>query len=106
MNSCSKARSHLLALLNKIDSRFRRRVARFTESTGVPVVRVAMGKRKAEVMHPYLEAAAAAGGPWSSRCGRGRRSSSGCSPATHCRAQRAFVSELEVGKAMSWTGPK
>jgi hypothetical protein len=49
------------ALFDKIGSRFRREVTAFIESTGVPLVRFVKGQRKAEVMRPYLDAAATAG---------------------------------------------
>jgi len=51
------------ALFGPIGDRFRAAVARFAEQHAIPVVRFATGQRKAEVMRPYLEAAAAAGRP-------------------------------------------
>jgi len=51
------------ALFEQIGARFRRDVAAFTASTGVPVIRFGKGDRKADVMRPYLDRAAAAGTP-------------------------------------------
>jgi hypothetical protein len=51
------------ALFGPIGERFRQAVRRFAEANQVPVVRFAKHERKAEVMRPYLEAAAAAGRP-------------------------------------------
>jgi len=51
------------ALFDRIGSRFRRAVARFAESTGAPMVHFDKGVRKADVMRPYLDAAAAGGKP-------------------------------------------
>jgi hypothetical protein len=46
------------ALFGPIGERFRAAVTRFAKAQGIPVVRFANGQRKAEVMRPYLEAAA------------------------------------------------
>jgi hypothetical protein len=51
------------ALFAPIGDRFRQAVARFADQHAIPVVRFAKEQRKAEVMRPYLEAAAAAGRP-------------------------------------------
>lgn len=49
------------ALLGQIGNRFRAAVARFADDERIPVVRFAKDARKAEVMKPYLDAAAASG---------------------------------------------
>ncbi len=46
------------ALFNPIGERFRAAVTRFAKAHGIPVVRFEKDQRKAEVMRPYLEAAA------------------------------------------------
>jgi len=46
------------ALFNPIGERFRAAVGRFATAHGIPVVRFEKDQRKAEVMRPYLEAAA------------------------------------------------
>jgi hypothetical protein len=51
------------ALFGPIGDRFRQAVARFADQHTIPVVRFAKEQRKAEVMRPYLEAAAATGRP-------------------------------------------
>jgi hypothetical protein len=51
------------ALFAPIGDRFRQAVARFADQHAISVVRFAKEQRKAEVMRPYLEAAAAAGRP-------------------------------------------
>ena len=49
------------ALLAKIGDRFRDRVDRFARDNRIPLVRFEKGERKAEVMKPYLDAAALSG---------------------------------------------
>jgi len=49
------------AIFDQIGGRFRRAVASFAQSNGIPVVRFAKGDRKIEVMGPHLRAAAAGG---------------------------------------------
>ncbi len=51
------------ALFGPIGDRFRQAVARFADQHAIPVVRFAKEQRKAEVMRPYLEAAAQSGQP-------------------------------------------
>jgi hypothetical protein len=51
------------ALFNPIGDRFRAGVARFAKTNQIPLVRFGKDQRKAEVMRPLLEAAAAAGRP-------------------------------------------
>src|SRR5918999_238627 len=51
------------ALLAPIGERFRQAVRRFAAEHQIPVVRFAKDQRKADVMGPYLAAAAAAGRP-------------------------------------------
>jgi hypothetical protein len=49
------------ALFEPIGEKFRRDVAEWARADGVPVVRFRAGERKADVMAPYLDAAAATG---------------------------------------------
>ncbi len=49
------------ACLQQIGDAFRRRVASFAEANHIPVVPLKAGERKAEVMAPYLHAAARSG---------------------------------------------
>ena len=49
------------ALFEPIGEKFRREVKEWAQAHGVPVIRFSAGQRKADVMAPYLQAAAAAG---------------------------------------------
>ena len=49
------------ALFEPIGEKFRRGIKDWAQANGVPVIRFAAGERKADVMAPYLEAAAATG---------------------------------------------
>ena len=49
------------ALFEPIGEKFRRDIKSWALANGIPVIRFAAGERKAEVMAPYLDAAAAAG---------------------------------------------
>ena len=49
------------ALFEPIGEKFRRDIKDWAQANGVPVIRFKAGERKADVMSPYLEAAAAAG---------------------------------------------
>src|SRR5436190_17157173 len=49
------------ALFEPIGEKFRREIKDWAQASGVPVIRFRAGERKADVMAPYLEAAAAAG---------------------------------------------
>src|ERR1022692_42102 len=49
------------ALFEPIGEKFRREIRDWAQAGGLPVVRFRAGERKADVMSPYLEAAAAAG---------------------------------------------
>jgi hypothetical protein len=49
------------ALFEPIGEKFRREVRDWARASGIPVIRFKAGERKAEVMAPYLQAAAAAG---------------------------------------------
>src|SRR5882757_4296975 len=49
------------ALFEPIGDKFRRDIKDWAQANGVPVIRFKAGERKAEVMAPYLDAAAAAG---------------------------------------------
>lgn len=49
------------ALFEPIGEKFRREVKAWAAASGVPVIRFKAGERKADVMAPYLESAAAAG---------------------------------------------
>ena len=49
------------ALFEPIGEKFRRDIRDWAQANGVPVIRFKAGERKADVMAPYLEAAAAAG---------------------------------------------
>jgi hypothetical protein len=49
------------ALFEPIGEKFRRDVAGWANANGVPVIRFRAGERKADVMAPYLDAAAASG---------------------------------------------
>jgi hypothetical protein len=49
------------AVFEQIGTRFRRAVARFADSNGIPVIKFKKGIRKAAVMEPLLRRAAAAG---------------------------------------------
>jgi len=51
------------ALFEPIGEKFRADMRDWAQANGVPVVRFRAGERKADVMAPYLEAAAAAGCP-------------------------------------------
>lgn len=48
-------------MIEKIGTRFRRAVDRFTAANQIPVVRFAKGERKVEVMRPHLDRVAATG---------------------------------------------
>ena len=49
------------ALAGPIGGKFRRDVKTWAQASGIPLIRFAAGDRKADVMAPYLQAAAAAG---------------------------------------------
>ncbi len=49
------------ALFEPIGEKFRREIKDWAQASGVPVIRFTAGERKADVMSPYLQAAAAAG---------------------------------------------
>jgi hypothetical protein len=49
------------ALFEPIGEKFRRDIKGWAQASGIPVIRFKAGERKAEVMAPYLQAAAAAG---------------------------------------------
>lgn len=49
------------ALFEPIGEKFRKDIKDWAQANGIPVIRFTAGQRKAEVMAPYLEAAAAAG---------------------------------------------
>jgi len=49
------------ALFEPIGAKFRREIKDWAQANGIPVIRFTAGDRKAGVMSPYLEAAAAAG---------------------------------------------
>src|SRR5438067_1359116 len=49
------------ALFEPIGEKFRREIKDWAQASGVPVIRFRAGERKADVMAPYLDAAAAAG---------------------------------------------
>jgi hypothetical protein len=49
------------ALFEPIGEKFRREVRDWAQANGIPLIRFAAGDRKADVMAPYLEAAAASG---------------------------------------------
>ena len=49
------------ALFEPIGNKFRRDIKDWAQASGIPLVRFAAGERKADVMAPYLDAAAAAG---------------------------------------------
>jgi len=49
------------ALFEPIGEKFRRDIKDWAQANGIPVIRFGAGERKAEVMAPYLDAAAAAG---------------------------------------------
>ena len=49
------------ALFEPIGEKFRREIKDWAQANGVPVIRFKAGERKADVMSPYLQAAAAAG---------------------------------------------
>ena len=49
------------ALFEPIGEKFRKDIRDWAQANGIPVIRFTAGQRKAEVMAPYLEAAAAAG---------------------------------------------
>jgi hypothetical protein len=49
------------ALFEPIGEKFRKDIRNWAQANGIPVIRFTAGQRKAEVMAPYLEAAAAAG---------------------------------------------
>jgi hypothetical protein len=49
------------ALFEPIGEKFRREMRDWAQANGVPVIRFKAGERKADVMSPYLQAAAAAG---------------------------------------------
>jgi hypothetical protein len=49
------------ALFEPIGEKFRADMRDWAQSTGIPLIRFRAGERKADVMAPYLEAAAAAG---------------------------------------------
>jgi hypothetical protein len=49
------------ALFEPIGEKFRREIRDWAQASGVPVIRFRAGERKADVMKPYLEAAAVAG---------------------------------------------
>jgi hypothetical protein len=49
------------ALFEPIGEKFRREIRDWAQASGIPVIRFKAGERKADVMKPYLDAAAAAG---------------------------------------------
>ena len=49
------------ALFEPIGEKFRRDIKAWALANGIPVIRFAAGERKAQVMAPYLDAAASAG---------------------------------------------
>jgi hypothetical protein len=49
------------ALFEPIGEKFRREIKDWAQANGVPVIRFKAGERKADVMAPYLQAAAASG---------------------------------------------
>ena len=49
------------ALFEPIGNKFRRDIKDWAQANGIPVIRFTAGERKADVMAPYLDAAAAAG---------------------------------------------
>jgi len=49
------------ALFEPIGEKFRKDIRDWAQANGIPVIRFTAGQRKAEVMAPYLEAAAVAG---------------------------------------------
>jgi hypothetical protein len=49
------------ALFEPIGEKFRRDIKGWAQASGIPLIRFGAGERKAEVMAPYLQAAAAAG---------------------------------------------
>ena len=49
------------ALFEPIGEKFRREIRDWAQASGIPVIRFRAGERKADVMSPYLQAAAAAG---------------------------------------------
>jgi hypothetical protein len=49
------------ALFEPIGEKFRKDIRDWAQANGIPMIRFTAGQRKAEVMAPYLEAAAAAG---------------------------------------------
>jgi hypothetical protein len=49
------------ALFEPIGNKFRRDIKDWAQASGIPVIRFKAGERKADVMAPYLDAAAAAG---------------------------------------------
>ena len=49
------------ALFEPIEEKFRRDIRDWAQANGIPVIRFSAGERKADVMAPYLQAAAAAG---------------------------------------------
>ncbi len=49
------------ALFEPIGEKFRRDIRDWAQANGIPVIRFSAGERKADVMAPYLQAAAAAG---------------------------------------------
>ena len=49
------------ALFEPIGEKFRRDIKNWAQANGIPLIRFTAGERKAEVMAPYLDAAAAAG---------------------------------------------
>src|ERR1019366_4284990 len=49
------------ALFEPIGEKFRRDIKDWAQASGVPLIRFKAGERKADVMAPYLQAAAAAG---------------------------------------------
>ena len=49
------------ALFEPIGEKFRRDIKDWAQASGIPMIRFGAGERKADVMAPYLEAAAAAG---------------------------------------------
>src|SRR5512135_3430973 len=49
------------ALFEPIGEKFRREIKDWAQANGVPLIRFTAGERKADVISPYLETAAAAG---------------------------------------------
>lgn len=74
-------------LMAQIGDRFRDRVDRLARSNQIPVVRFEKGERKAEVMKPYLDAAAATGRSQVVAIGTAQEFQLVFSPTTHKNPQ-------------------